>query len=248
MKKINLGCGKDIRLGYVNVDIRAAAGVDLVWDITKKLPFKAGSFDEALANDILEHLIFRDQEKFLSEVNRILKQEGKLTVRTPNIEAIWERMADDAETRNLFLYGEAEEQGVWGAHKTGHSLLSIGTLFRECGFKIDKYKNSDTNWEFNLVKAKTGEVDVLVTNKAGDLILNMGKKPVVWQINKPVKNYWWYWFLKFGVDEYWVKDEITYKSLFPLTKIPMARVKIDALEYQKRRAYARKLAKIDLGI
>jgi Uncharacterized protein conserved in bacteria len=230
MKKLNLGCGSDILEGYVNVDIRKAKGVDVVVDITKKLPFKDKSFEEVLAQDVLEHLILADQENLLLEINRILIDSGTLKIRTPNIEAILELLADDPETRNLFLYGETEEQGEWGAHKAGHTLLSIATLFRMCGFKISKYREKDTNWEFDLVKEK---------------LVGEGK---VWQINKPVKNFWKYRFLRFFVDEWSVPNKQTYDSLFPLTHIPMSRVKINQLEWQKRRAYARQLAKMDLGI
>ena len=33
--KLNLGCGTDIRPGYINVDVISSRGVDMVCDITK---------------------------------------------------------------------------------------------------------------------------------------------------------------------------------------------------------------------
>ncbi len=30
MKKLNLGCGKDIRKGYINLDLKKLPGVDIV--------------------------------------------------------------------------------------------------------------------------------------------------------------------------------------------------------------------------
>jgi hypothetical protein len=228
--KLNLGCGKDNRKGYVNIDAQPGTGVDKVFDITKKLPFKDESCSEIIMQDILEHLIPKDQEKVLNEVNRVLNKIGKLVIRTPNIEAIWEKM-DNPEVRNLFLYGETEEQGIWGAHKTGHTLISIGTLFRMCNFKINQWKEIDTNWEFELVKEKTQ---------------GHGK---VWQINKPVKKwYWWYRILGLIGEEFAVPNQEVFNSLFPKTHIPITRVKINQLEYQQRRAYARQKAKMDLGL
>jgi len=247
MNKLNLGCGDDVREGYINIDVRKRKGVDIVRDVTKTLPFKDKSCDEVLAQDILEHLIPQDQEKLLLEINRILVNNGKLVVRTPNIEAIWEQMADDPETRNLFLYGETTEQNIWGVHKVGHTLLSLGTLFRLCGFKIKYYKIDNTNWLFELMKEKSGKTEVLVTNKISDLIRNMNKRPVVWKINEKIINYLKYRLLKYFVDEFWVPDRSIYQSLFPRTKIPLSRVKINQLEYQIKRSYARKLAKYDFG-
>jgi len=40
MKQLNLGCGKDIRKGYVNLDIYPLEGVDVVADIEKNCLLK----------------------------------------------------------------------------------------------------------------------------------------------------------------------------------------------------------------
>ena len=40
--KLNLGCGKDIRKGYINIDIYQHPGVklDYICDVSKKIPLK----------------------------------------------------------------------------------------------------------------------------------------------------------------------------------------------------------------
>ena len=82
VKKLNLGCGADIKEGYVNLDSKKLPGVDVVWDIEKlPLPFQNEEFDEVLANDILEHI---DYIPVLKDLHRILKVGGKLTVRVPH--------------------------------------------------------------------------------------------------------------------------------------------------------------------
>lgn len=83
MKKLNLGCGSDIRAGYINLDIVGIQGVDVVWDIQKlPLPFNDGQFEEILCNDILEHLV--DYLPLMAELRRILANNGLLHIRVPH--------------------------------------------------------------------------------------------------------------------------------------------------------------------
>ena len=68
MKKLNLGCGKDIREGFINSDIRDLPGVDYILDIEKiPYPFNENTFDFVLALNILEHFPIEDTEKILRE-------------------------------------------------------------------------------------------------------------------------------------------------------------------------------------
>lgn len=82
MKKLNLGCGKDIKPGWINLDSASISGVDVVHDIEKlPLPFKDNEFDEILAQDILEHV---EYIPVLKDLHRILKPGGKLAMRVPH--------------------------------------------------------------------------------------------------------------------------------------------------------------------
>ena len=48
------------------------------------LRFKNNIFDVIISFDVLEHLDSADQEKFLSEINRVIKSNGTLYVGSPN--------------------------------------------------------------------------------------------------------------------------------------------------------------------
>lgn len=81
-QKLNVGCGKDIRSGWVNLDSAPLPGVDVVHDIQQlPLPFKDERFDEILCQDILEHI---EYIPVLRDLHRILKPGGVLTVRVPH--------------------------------------------------------------------------------------------------------------------------------------------------------------------
>lgn len=152
--KLNLGCGKDYREGFVNIDIRDDVGADLVCDVTKPFSFPSGSVSEVIALDVFEHLTVEHQSSLFSELFRLLIKGGKLSVRIPDNEDIWKRFSDDPDTRNLFLFGDTSETGILGAHKSGHTPKSFIELAVLSGFKIIKYSEVNTNYEFEFIKSE----------------------------------------------------------------------------------------------
>jgi len=83
MKKLNLGCGKDIKKGYINLDFMKQPGVDIVHNLNKfPWPFKDNEFDEVYASHVLEHV--DDLIKTMEEIRRISKPEAKIKIRAPH--------------------------------------------------------------------------------------------------------------------------------------------------------------------
>src|SRR5262245_20205746 len=56
---LNAGCGKKPREGFVNLDYTWQPGVDLVWDLGRKLPFKENSLKGVYTEHCMEHLPFQ---------------------------------------------------------------------------------------------------------------------------------------------------------------------------------------------
>jgi len=81
--KINLGCGTDIREGWINVDCNEFPGVNIIQDLDE-FPWKLedNSAEVIIAFDILEHV--KEPIKFLEEIQRILKPGGVAEIRVPH--------------------------------------------------------------------------------------------------------------------------------------------------------------------
>jgi SAM-dependent methyltransferase len=83
--RVNLGCGRDIRLGWVNLDLVALPGVDVVADLddcaNTPLPFADSSVDEIFASHLLEHI--RNPLPMMQELHRIAKPNAKAVFRLP---------------------------------------------------------------------------------------------------------------------------------------------------------------------
>lgn len=80
--KLNLGCGKDYRKGYINID-KCHKFSDLSFDLEKvPYPFKDNSIEKILAENVMEHLI--NFEQALDELHRILKPAGVIEILVPH--------------------------------------------------------------------------------------------------------------------------------------------------------------------
>lgn len=80
--KLNLGCGTDIRPGWINLDIAPLPGVDVVHDLNiLPLPFPDNHFASLLCNDVLEHV---DLVPLLRECHRILAPGGRMQIEVPH--------------------------------------------------------------------------------------------------------------------------------------------------------------------
>ena len=85
--KLNLGCGRDIKKGYVNVDLYTTPGVDVTCDLSR-LPWqwKDESVDEVIMLDFLEHFPYAKTNAILTEVFRILKPDATVEIQVPSFE------------------------------------------------------------------------------------------------------------------------------------------------------------------
>ena len=85
-KKLNVGCGFDIRPGFLNVDAAAFHDPDLVADVTDLRMLPDGYFEEIVAQDVLEHFERSKTSTALTEWSRLLSpaRQGRPLRGTPD--------------------------------------------------------------------------------------------------------------------------------------------------------------------
>jgi ubiquinone/menaquinone biosynthesis C-methylase UbiE len=149
--KLNLGCGLDVRDGYINVDVRKTHPKVLVLDLEKELlrPFPDNSAEEIIAKDFIEHLSWRVVENFLRDCFRVLKSGGRMYIQVPDLEAIAKKVVLNPS----FKYGELEgwkaiSFWVYGAqdyetnlHKSGFTIPTLKKLLESIGFVVERIEN-----------------------------------------------------------------------------------------------------------
>lgn len=128
--KLNLGCGPDIKQGYVNMDKLKLAGVDVVHDLNKyPYPFKDNTFDLILASHVLEHL--DDLIKAMAELKRIAKPKARIIIHGPHFSSgLAYRDPTHKRVFSYFTYDYFTEYSFYGLPK----------------FKIIKRKLNFTRW------------------------------------------------------------------------------------------------------
>lgn len=131
MTILNVGSGEVHDADAINVDIRPVADVQA--DV-RDLPYLSNTVDEVRAYDVLEHLTEGEYSDALVEWHRVLKPEGLLRLRVPNLYSLAMmvcRHADETDgilldvIRNLVGGHKFGERGEWDTH---HWLMTPAIL------------------------------------------------------------------------------------------------------------------------
>lgn len=142
--KLNLGCGNDIRPGYVNIDKYNNTGrVDSQADMND-LPYEDETVDEIFTSHVFEHIPINEMYDTLTEWRRVLKVGGRLMLYLPDLEHevnIWLNTKDEDKWLNVErIFGSQTHPG--------------NTHF--CGFNIGSLKSFLESFDFHVADIKTG--------------------------------------------------------------------------------------------
>lgn len=133
--KLNLGAGKDIKKGYVNLDVAKLPGIDVVWNINKyPWPFKDNTFDEIFCSHIIEHV--DNLILCLEEMHRISKNKAKVIVKVPFFPSMY--AMNDPTHKHFFTYFTFE-YFTPGHHYEYYSKAKFNIHKRRINFSWNPY-------------------------------------------------------------------------------------------------------------
>lgn len=78
--KLDIGCGKNKREGYIGIDITKNSDADIIASALS-IPVKDSVVDEINCSHLLEHLYPEEAQKFFDEILRVLKEGGEASLK-----------------------------------------------------------------------------------------------------------------------------------------------------------------------
>lgn len=83
--KLNVGCGRSISPGWINLDSMSVPGVDVIFDLEScsknKIPLPDDSTNEFLLSHVIEHI--HNILPMMQELYRVSQPEAKMVIRVP---------------------------------------------------------------------------------------------------------------------------------------------------------------------
>jgi len=123
------------RDGYINVDIRPNAGVDVVADISKGLPFKDGELDGVINRNLIEHFGRHEVAEIIKEWVRVVKQHGTIQIETVEMGKLadnWRKASED-EVLDGFFGAQTYDHNY---HKFFTTKENLTKLLDEAGVEV----------------------------------------------------------------------------------------------------------------
>lgn len=162
-RRVNLGCGYDIRAGYLNVDFVERHKPDLVADVTDLPMLPSEWFEEIIANDVLEHITRTRTQAVLAEWTRLLAPDGRILLRVPSLLHLAAMLLepenrDPNRTAGLIhlLYGTQAYPGDF--HLAGFTATTLEQQLAGVGLVANAVGLKD-GWMFEVVASRTAGPD-----------------------------------------------------------------------------------------
>ena len=121
--KLNIGCGKNIKDGWINIDINPPAEITI--DVNKGLPFPSNSCELIYSEHFLEHLSYPDESiPLLKECYRVLSPGCVIHVGVPDSRYVVESCIKDPIDAEFLRKAKEYKWGYPDYCQTGFEFIN----------------------------------------------------------------------------------------------------------------------------
>jgi hypothetical protein len=151
---LNVGCGLKYLDGFVNIDGSGEIRTDKIIDVGKESlldHFEPNTIGLILSHDFIEHHYHWDAVKILKDFYLLLKHEGSIEIKVPNVEIIINSQLPIDEKIILLYGGQDIPQGSmdesrkhfpqYFCHKYGWTQARMASHLSKIGFSQISHKN-----------------------------------------------------------------------------------------------------------
>lgn len=137
--RLNLGCGRKVKDGWVNVDIvahpRAPRPPELLCDL-RAVPLPDNHAHEVMAVHVLEHFYRWEVPGVLAEWRRLLKPGGLLVLELPDLLKCARNLLDGKSDEQTYfgLYGDPSHEDPYMCHRWGWYPETLRAALADAGF------------------------------------------------------------------------------------------------------------------
>ena len=141
---VNLGCGYRPMKDWINVDQARGPEVQVVWDLTRGLPFTDSSCSAVFSEHMIEHITKEAAVRLLCECYRVLEPGGVLRMSTPDAELFLRSYAGDQKFLAHSGFSQPIDTPVdrvnymmreYGQHVWAYDEELLTLMFKRAGFK-----------------------------------------------------------------------------------------------------------------
>lgn len=145
--KVHVACGRNYKNGWVNIDNNRNVKTDILFDLTRGIPFPDRSVDFLYNEHFIEHLSYEEGFEFMKEALRVLKPDGVMRIAFPDLDSLidsyvndnwkekeWVKLIDAYwYPSRCFMFNENIREN--GGHKYYYSVEEMARRLVEAGFQ-----------------------------------------------------------------------------------------------------------------
>jgi predicted SAM-dependent methyltransferase len=132
VRKLHLGCGRNLLDGWLNSDFFPKSPAVLHLDARGRFPFADSQFDYVFSEHMIEHIAYADGAAMLRECFRVLRPGGTLRISTPDLAFLIDLHRGDRSQLQSDYIRWATEKFVKGAPYADYSFV-INNFVRRWG-------------------------------------------------------------------------------------------------------------------